>query len=284
MATEDFVIEFKGPAVADGQMPIRDLAPALVALGELLEVAREVAEPDAPTMTLEVRGFGKGSFDAFLGITFDDAVGALLSNPALAAINVLTLVSHGRSGVLAMFRALGGKRIISKEPTDQPDLSLVRNNEGQTIIAKNSTINVYNDPRTPHLGASVLSPLSKPGVDALRVTNPEEDLELTKEDAASITVGDDEEDLQTIELGRSERETILAIHLAPLQDPERLKWKFTEGQMAGEIWAKITRPAISRRAAGSSGAPRHRRSDPMSPSPDPEGASREGSADRIRGP
>lgn len=241
VASKDFIFEVGGPAVADGRIPVRELAPSLMALGELLEVARQVAEPDTPPMTLEIRGFGKGSFDAFLGISFDDAINTMLSDPVVAAANVLTLVSHGKSGVLAMFRALGGRRVAGQESTDEPDLFIVRNNEGQTIVAPQSTINIYNDPRTPLLGSSVLRPLREPGVEVIRMTNPaEETLEVTKEELASIPDGEDASDLlQSVELGRSERETILAIHQAPLQDPGRLKWKFSEGQSV-EIWAKIT--------------------------------------------
>lgn len=99
MATQEFSVEFGGPAVADGRMPVRDLAPALMALGGLLEVAREIAEPDAPALTLEVRTFEPGSFDASLGVAFDSAVGLLVSDPASAVATVLTLVTHGQATI-----------------------------------------------------------------------------------------------------------------------------------------------------------------------------------------
>lgn len=242
VAAQDFNLRFDGPAVADGRIPVRDLAPSLLALGDLFELAREVAEPDLPEIGLEVRSFKKGSFDNLLGLAIEGTVGILVADPASALTNLLTLVTHGKHGVLAVARALSGLRPTDRQPVeDKRDYSIGKNNRGQQINAPNSVWNVYTDPRSFELFSGVLGPLRKPGLDELVVTNPEEPLVVRKPEVQDMAMEPEAaEQIEGVEVGRSERKTVLSIVQAPLKHPADHKWKFNEGMDLADFWAKVT--------------------------------------------
>ena len=51
MAEIEFHIAYDGPALVDGRMDVRDLAPALIALGELFQEANGMINPNIPRFT-----------------------------------------------------------------------------------------------------------------------------------------------------------------------------------------------------------------------------------------
>src|SRR5688572_13132490 len=62
-------VAYDGPALADGSMDVRDLAPALLALGELLQSANRVLNEDKATLAVKVQAdFKTGSFDIGIGL------------------------------------------------------------------------------------------------------------------------------------------------------------------------------------------------------------------------
>lgn len=116
-----------------------------------------------------------------------------------------------------------------------------RRQAGAEHRRSHSTINVYNDVRARGLADRVVQPVREPGVEKMRVSGAavSDPLVITKDEVREISLAAEttlSAEGVTILSDRT-RETVLSILLAPLQDPERLKWKFTEGQ--GEIWAKV---------------------------------------------
>lgn len=65
-AETGFSVVVDGPTLADGQMSVRDLAPALLALGELFAEASVIAYPAREPVALNIKATDKGSFDANL--------------------------------------------------------------------------------------------------------------------------------------------------------------------------------------------------------------------------
>lgn len=187
VASREFSLTYKGPALSEGRIRVRDLAPALIALGDLFQVAREVAEPDAPPIHLEVRAFEDGSFRSALVAVMEGAGLALLSDPANALSNLITLVGDPQLGVFGILKRIGGR--IS---------SLTRNDDGSTTIttengdvynfpnATKPVFNILEAPRGRDAAHTVLEPLRKQGITEAELTTPElGSLELT-EDAAAV--------------------------------------------------------------------------------------------------
>jgi hypothetical protein len=57
MNTAQFSIYFDGPALREGTMDVRDLAPAMLALGDMLEHANRVVNGPEVTVSVRVKGF-----------------------------------------------------------------------------------------------------------------------------------------------------------------------------------------------------------------------------------
>jgi hypothetical protein len=68
MSRDTFTIAYDGPALRDGAMDVRDLAPALLALGQLLDAANAALNGDAAQLKLQVRATERGSFQIVLDL------------------------------------------------------------------------------------------------------------------------------------------------------------------------------------------------------------------------
>lgn len=130
-ATAHFSIKYDGPALATHQMDVRELAPALIALSELLEQANKTAYPDAPEVRVNVRGnFKGGSFGVDL-IAVQSVAQQMVSlfsgSEATAAANLfgilggIGLVGTGGAGVIGVIKWLRGRKpsAIRIEPRPQ---------------------------------------------------------------------------------------------------------------------------------------------------------------------
>ncbi|MDZ4123372.1 MAG: hypothetical protein U1E02_04220, partial [Hydrogenophaga sp.] len=91
-----FSIKYDGPTLASHQMDVRELAPALIALSELLEHANKAAYPDANEVRVNVQGnFKGGSFgvDLIAVQTVAQQIVSLLNgDDATAASNLLGIL------------------------------------------------------------------------------------------------------------------------------------------------------------------------------------------------
>src|SRR4051794_19513081 len=99
----DFELTFDGPALATGRMPVRELAPALLALGDLFHEAHVISAPTEAPVELEVRAAPRrGSFEVSLYLSTSDVVNLLTSSEAVAAGTIITLVG----GVVGLFKLI----------------------------------------------------------------------------------------------------------------------------------------------------------------------------------
>ena len=57
---------FDGPALADGSMNVRDLAPAMMAVGSFFEAANRITNGERTSVSVNVRATSAGSFQVFL--------------------------------------------------------------------------------------------------------------------------------------------------------------------------------------------------------------------------
>jgi hypothetical protein len=98
MSRASFTIAYDGPALRDGVMDVRGLAPALLAVGQLFDAANIVLNRDAATIAVSVRATGAGSFE----ISFDviqalasQITSFLAGERIVAAVNLKEIVIGG---------------------------------------------------------------------------------------------------------------------------------------------------------------------------------------------
>lgn len=162
----DFKMKYDGPALQTGLMPVRDLAPALIALSELFHEARALDAPTAPPVNLEVRATNGGSFEIALHVATSEVV-TLLNDPNATAVANLIAYIGGAAGLFALIRKLRNRRVVNREQDELGQTTFILDNE-VTIIVPAIVANLYDRPTARKYAREVVSPLRRDGVDSLR--------------------------------------------------------------------------------------------------------------------
>lgn len=249
MSSSQFRVAFEGEAFDDGEMDVRDLAPALLALGDVIQAANRALNGDRADASLKVRATNHGSFEALLSVDVSllSSLGSLLdltadSRRAVAAETLLNLIIGG-SIVLSTTAGLtyaGLLKVLKVIRRDRPDSMEVRP-DGATIIIHNHTELVV-DPRTLVLLDDIPTraavekfgeaALRIPGVEAVKLEEvepsgdqPVSGVRLGRDDVAALHMPSPAPVEPTVEI--TEREVLLKI--VTLAFRGGYVWRFSDG-------------------------------------------------------
>ena len=241
MSSSSFTVAFEGVPFENGEIAVSDLAPALLALGEVVQAANRVLNGDRAEAHLKLRATNEGSFEALLSIdvsmldAIKDMLDAVVDSPArlIAADQLLNLLIKGGTilgtatvGLLAAVKFLGGKKPDKVEERDNGTTSITVNQT--TIFVDRRTVLLLEDLKTREaLESFGEKALGIEGVRTLRFgeRGTEADVVLTPNDRGSFKVpepGDEEPRIETME-----REVLLKIVTSHFRDG--YKWRFTDG-------------------------------------------------------
>jgi len=176
MAAETgFSVVFDGPALTEGQMSVRDLAPALLALGELFAEASVIAYPGREPVALNIQATDKGSFDVNLILHVKDAwdaIADIFTSDAATALANLTAVITGAAGVLGFIVAVGRRVIKSRDqlPSGQIRITL---EDGAMIEVPATVLTLYDSLHIRVTAAEVVEPLRREGIDEIQFRTDE---------------------------------------------------------------------------------------------------------------
>lgn len=90
MSRADFTLTYDGPALASHEMDVRDLAPAMLAVGELFDAINMLLNGEAATVKVNVRAHEPGCFSVVFDIVQswrDGAMSLLTGDFVTAALN-----------------------------------------------------------------------------------------------------------------------------------------------------------------------------------------------------
>lgn len=252
MAETSFEVKYDGEALRDGRMPVRDLAPALLALGQLFTEASQLLYPENDPVSLEIEATKEGSFsvDLILHATAMgwDQVASMSAMEGLTALYVFKDFVIGDSADMSLFKLikwLKGRRIVEEEDGPEPGTTTLRTEDGSELIVKAEVAGLNRDPRIRRKVRDVVEPLRKDGVDTLQFrSGSDKAVEFEKEDIPAFEVPDDQDDEV---VSRQEIDVYLEVFTADLEEGSGRKWRF--GGLGQTFMAPIEDPQFLEKVA-----------------------------------
>ena len=245
MSSSQFRVAFEGAAFDDGEMDVRDLAPALLALGEVIRSANRALNGDRAEASLKMRAANHGSFEALLSVdvSFLTAIGNLFDSIAdnpdrtVAAQALMEMIIGGTvlagasyAGLLQILKMLKGKAPDSVET--RPDGSAVIIHNHNTIVLDPRTLVLLDDvPTRSAVEKFSDAALRIPGVDAVKLGGrgesdaPGPAVRLVKDDIPALVVPPPAAIEPTVEV--TERDVLLKI--VTLAFRGGYVWRFSDG-------------------------------------------------------
>jgi hypothetical protein len=189
MSREAFTIAYDGTALREGAMDVRDLAPALMALGQLFDAANRSLNGDAAVIKLQVKATEIGSFQIALELvqSWTSQILHFFETPEVSgATNLLAWVlgtsAIGGPSLLGLIKVFKGRPPDSVEKLPGNMMRLVIGSESYDVPLE--LLRLYQDVATRNaLQKLIEEPLSKPGITSFAV----------KKDATIVTTVSQEE-------------------------------------------------------------------------------------------
>ena len=225
-------ILYDGPALREHRMEVRDLAPALLAMGELLDVANEVLNGPKTRINVQVAAsFKAGSF----GVEFE--VGSLVQQAlqlvgmdgisAKQILEWLGLAGKGAGGVLGLIgliKWLRGRSIKKVELLDNGKVRILVDANAIEVEAK--VLELYRNFRIRKALEDVVKPLEREGIDSFAASSdPEQGFEVIEKREAYLF-----QKPSSVDEMVSNQELVRNLQLVTVAFKDDNKWRFTDGQ------------------------------------------------------
>lgn len=166
-----FRITYDGPALATHEMDARDLAPALLAMADLLDASVKALHGDRAKAQINVKGsFKTGSFniDFNTAVSFVKAVKDIFAGDGMTAVaNAIAVLGFlgfvGKKGVTHALKWMRGRRITNVQ-IEQSGLARIFCDQ-DSIEVEIEVLTLLRDVAVRESLDQVLAPLDREGVD-----------------------------------------------------------------------------------------------------------------------
>jgi hypothetical protein len=227
-----FHVTYQGPALENGEMDVRELAPALLALSDIFEEANHILNGDKTDIQLKVVGsFKTGSFAIDFSVVqgfYGQLVDMFSGNTASAADNLLGLlgfVSSSTMGLVQLIKYLKN-RTIKKVEIQGNNKAIIILDDEQIEVEREVIKFLQSKKIRDGLEEAIEKPLRREGIDSFSSSSdPSSDPIMINSDAAAFFQSPKIVDQ---EIGQSTTERKLS--LANIDFREDHKWKLTDGQ------------------------------------------------------
>jgi len=226
-----FNIAYDGPALQDSEMEVRQLAPALHAIGEVLDAANKVLNGDQVKLSVRVRGsFKSGCFGIDFALTqslWKEAVTLFSSPEVIAAFTVVNLLGlSGKdavNGLISTIRWIANRKISKIVDIDDSKIKIIIDDEFKIVEEK--VLKLLEDYSVRKaLSGVIYEPLESEGIDKF-ATGSEKDGLVVVEKSDAIYFASPA--IQDQLIHESVYETML--QLVSLSFHEDNKWRVSEG-------------------------------------------------------
>lgn len=236
MSAVELQVVYDGPALASHEMEVRDLAPALLAIGDLFEAANAELNGKRAKVAVSVRGsFKTGCFAIDLQVAQSMASQVkelLLGDGVTAALNLaqilgLASVAGGSAyaGVIQVIKWLRGRSITKVISSDDGKATLVTQ-DGQLEIEQAVLRLLRNVEVRQALESAITKPLQRDGIEyfASRQSDGTDFVSVNRSESGLFVSPTDE---QEEEVSVGERE--VSLQLVSIAFREDNKWRLTDG-------------------------------------------------------
>jgi hypothetical protein len=242
MSNANFYVFFDGPALATGKMDVRELAPALLALGEIFEEANRVINQDRASIVVNVKsGFEKGSFgiliDLYQGLA--DQISILFSREAIAtAANIAQVlgfmgIGGGASiGLLKLIKLAQGRRARRATRLGDGDINIEFDGDHNVVVVQ-PVYDVYRDMKVRNALSRFVKPLLREGITSIvSMTGEKEEVESIESGEAEYFAAPEVADEQI-----EESESVKSFSIQSLSFKGDNKWRLSDG--TNLFWVNI---------------------------------------------
>lgn len=225
MSTSQFALVYDGEGLHEGEMDVRELAPALLGVGELLEEANRELNQDRASLSVRVKaGFKEGSFIIDLSAhqnLFEQIKGLILRDP-IVEISALVMLLFGGRGLFDLLKTSKGEKPTSVTQLQNGQTQMVFQNS--TVTVNNNVFQLYGSPKVRKSVRPVVKPLEQTGIDDLKAVQDDKVLtEVKKDDLLGLT------NIEMDERILDESESIRFLRIVSLSFKEDNKWRLAEG-------------------------------------------------------
>lgn len=169
-------IAYTGSSLNDGTMPVKDLAPALLAFTELVESAyRAIGGTKPVKVMLNQDSLHKGSFDITFLLNLDilQQVKLFMSTAQeIGLTDLLTVLGWGTAagkGIFWLIKKIHGRKIKSID-APRGEITLA---DGETIQTDPNTIKVFLNVDCRVSVEKVIEPVKQEGIDGFELRDPD---------------------------------------------------------------------------------------------------------------
>jgi hypothetical protein len=188
MSHAQFQVIYDGPSLVENTMDVRDLAPALLAIGELLEAANGTLNQERASVSVSVKGsFKTGCFGIDFIVNqslFRQIQDIFATPPVAAAVNLLTVIGFitGGKGLVDLIIWLKGRKPKRIKLIEDGTCEVYVDDEH--LLVEQRIIDLYRNLKLRKAFEAALKPLTMDGIDSFSVAHKENKfVTITKEQA-----------------------------------------------------------------------------------------------------
>lgn len=228
MSQAAFVLTYDGPALRDHEMNVRDLAPAMLAVGEAFEALNVLYNGKAAKIAVNVRAHEPGCFKVVFDVVqaLKETTEYLSGTEVSGALNLMQILFGGGSlagGLIWLIKKLKGKAPEKVEKLTPGMFRLTLDDETYDVPIE--LLDAYKDLRVRRAVEGFVSkPLQRPGIDEMIVDQGGVQLaHVTEEEAPMFKAPDPTDDVIVDDTRRA------AFTIGSLDFDEDGMWKLLDG-------------------------------------------------------